>query len=138
MKTIKKNKAFLQYWLPVILWGAFILFLSLHPDLRSGLPTKWDTLLREVGHVGVYFVMMLLFARALFAVHRVKDRSTILAAIFTAGLCSLIVAFCDENIQQGVPGRVSSIQDVGFDFLGVVFATGLLLLRRKKKNIIPF
>lgn len=138
MKSIKKNKAFLQYWLPVILWGAFILLFSIQPDLKSGFPAKWDLVLRRVGHVGVYFVMMSLLARALLAAHGAKDKSTILAAIFTAGLCSLIIAFCDENIQKGVPGRVGSVQDVGLDLLGIISAASLLLLRRNKKKIVPF
>jgi len=120
------------YWLPAILWGAFIIFLATVPDLKSTLPTTLDLILRKIGHMVVYFVMTLLLARI--GLREATEGGERLAAIFVAALGSLILAFMDENIQAFVPGRSGSMWDVGVDFVGILAIAAMLLCRERKTH----
>ncbi len=131
--VFKALKVFVWYWLPAILFGGFIIFLSTRPDLKSSLPTRYDLVVRKIGHMAIYGAMTLLLARI--GLREVKDKSVRLAAIFFGGLGALILAFTDENIQTFVPGRSGSVRDVGFDLVGIVAAVGALFFwNNKKKN----
>ena len=111
----------LSLWLPVVLWAAFIFYLSSVPNLRF-LQSHWDFIVRKTGHLGVYAILARLFARAL-------TGSTFWSwkKIFLWSLILTIGYACtDEFHQSFVPGRSATIHDVLIDSTGGWLALGLI------------
>jgi len=107
-------------WLPVIIWAAFIFYLSSIPHLRF-LPNHWDFLVRKIGHLGVYGILARLLARAL-------TGSTLWSwkKIFMWSLVlTMLYACTDEFHQSFVPGRSATVHDVLIDSAGAWLALGL-------------
>ncbi len=100
-------KKIINLWLPVILWMAFIFFLSSIPDLQSGLEKVYDLILRKIAHLLEYAVLFLLLARPL-------DKNLKQALVI-----GIIYALLDEFHQSFVPGRNMALADVCFDSAGV-------------------
>jgi len=98
-------------WLPVVLWAAFIFYLSSISDLRSAFPDTWDFVFRKIAHVTEYAILAALVLRALKA-HKVK-RAFLLTLIII-----IVYAISDEFHQSFVPGRVGSWEDVVIDVMG--------------------
>lgn len=112
---------FLSLWLPVILWAAFIFYLSSIPHLRF-LQSHWDFLFRKIGHLGVYGILARLVARAL-------SGSTLWSwkKIFAGSLVLTILYACtDEFHQSFVPGRSATVHDVVIDSVGGWLALGVV------------
>ena len=119
------------YWVPAILFAAFILFLSTRPDLKSGFPTQFDLVLRKIGHVTVYGIMTLLLIRV--GLRKTMNLPVTTAVIVTSALGALMLALFDEHIQQSVPGRVGSLRDVVIDSVGIIFFSLFVLFFEIKK-----
>ena len=114
----------MKNWLLVFLWLGVIFFFSHQPDLKSGLPNIWDFILRKSAHFLEYAVLTWLFFRALGQ----NSRWALIGAI----VFSVLYAFSDEWHQSFVPGRQSSLKDVGVDSFGALFITWFLRKRMVK------
>jgi VanZ family protein len=115
-------KRFLSLWLPVLVWAAFIFYLSGIPYLR--ITEAWyDIILRKMAHMFVFGVLARLLARAFtsstfWSWKRVFTWSLVLAFLYA---CS------DEYHQSFVPGRGGSALDVVlFDTTGAGLALGII------------
>ena len=117
-------KRILKYWLPVIFWMGLIFYLSSIPNLKSGFPVIWDTILRKLAHMTEYGILFLLLSRALgnFISKRI---------LFWAILISVIYAFSDEYHQNFVFSRQGCLRDVLIDCLGIF---GAYFLKNRKEN----
>jgi VanZ family protein len=109
----------LSLWLPVILWAAFIFFLSSIPYLR--IVNGWmDFPLRKIAHFLVYAVLARLLTRAF-------TGSTFLSwkKIFAWSLVLSMLYACSDEVHQGyVNGRHASVRDVLIDTAGSWAALG--------------
>lgn len=103
---------------------AVIFKLSAQPDLSSGLGT-WDLILRKIAHIGSYFLLTVLWLRAL-APHTGR-------ALPWAVAISLLFAISDEYHQTFVEGRHGSPVDVGIDSVGIAAAAVLARLPRFRR-----
>ena len=114
---------FLKFWLPVIAWMGLIFYLSSIPDLKSNLPAIWDLILRKIAHILEFYILFLLFTRALDWPKKLRPRRTSLwlEKLFWDVIFSIIYAFSDEYHQKFVHERGCSLKDVGFDTIGVLF-----------------
>jgi VanZ family protein len=131
-------KAFLRYWLPIILWMAFIFAGStdlmspehtsriIVPFLRWLIPTISPITLiralffiRKAAHVCEYAVLAVLFYRAF--VHTVLQSRRALSAGLVLLSCAAYAA-SDEFHQSFVPSRTSSLRDVMIDLSGATLA----------------
>lgn len=118
---------FLKNWLPVFLWAGLIYFFSSQPDLRSGLPTFWDLILRKIIHIIEYAVLCLLIFRA-FNNYRISWRR----ALILAGLFSILYAVSDEYHQTFIFGRSGAWRDVAIDAFGVTLVSWRLFILNLK------
>lgn len=95
---------------------------SLWEFLAKVLPFISHTLVRKLGHLAEFTVLGCLLA-ALFRARglpaQLQKLSDLQCHIVLPAYCGLVVAFCDEIIQTGVPGRDGKITDVLIDFAGV-------------------
>ena len=114
-------KKFVLLWVPVILWAAFIFFLSSIPYLR--IVNGWlDFPLRKVAHFTVYAILARLLARAFIG-------STFWSwkKIFVWSLVVSALYACTDEYHQGfVNGRHPSVRDVLIDTAGSWTALGLV------------
>jgi len=117
-------KRFIKYWLPVIIWAGFIFFLSHQPGLKSDFPFVWDLIFRKIAHIGEYFVLNLLLARALF-----RNRLSKKQVLFLAAAISLFYAVSDECHQSFILERTAAVRDVAIDGLGILLST--LIVNKK-------
>ena len=101
-------KKFIILWMPVIIWAGLIFFLSSIPDLKSGLETFWDTILRKMAHMVEYGIFFLLLSRAM--------KKPLIWPI----ILSIFYAISDEFHQSFIPGRHMALLDVCFDSTGVL------------------
>ncbi|HLC99873.1 MAG TPA: VanZ family protein [Patescibacteria group bacterium] len=113
-------------WLSVILWAAFIFYLSSIPDLRSALPDFWDLVLRKFAHAGEYAVLAILLVRAIGIARNSpstklkswRSFGAIDGSVTTVLAVVALYALSDEIHQSFVPGRVASLFDMGVDVIG--------------------
>ena len=98
---------------PLALMG-LIWLLSDQPDLRSGLDSDWDLVLRKLAHMTVFGALMALWWRA--------------AGPITAVVVTLAYAAVDEWHQTWVEGRHGAFSDWAIDALGAGVAAALVLL----------
>ena len=131
-------KAFLRYWLPIILWMAIIfagstdLMSAEHtsriivPLLRWFFPTispltlvRVEFFLRKAAHVSEYAVLAVLLYRAF--VHTILQSRRVLSAGLVLLSCAAYAA-SDEFHQSFIPSRTSSLRDVMIDLCGATLA----------------
>jgi len=116
-----KQKNQLLFLLLAALWGYLIFYLSATPDLSSGLPYKYDFVLRKLAHIFVFTILTYLVASSMDSQHRAYLLFVIIAAI--------VYAFVDELHQTFVPGRVGSGRDILVDSIGVYLGIWLYKVR---------
>lgn len=104
----------LLYLTATILWAGLIFYLSSIPDLRSGLPTWQDLILRKLAHIFVFFMFAYLLAHSL--------NSTQRPYLLFVVMASVLYAFIDEVHQLSVIGRQGSPIDILVDSMGVFLA----------------
>lgn len=114
-----RRQIFIKYWLPVIIYGVFIFFVSCVPG--KDVPSLF--LYQDiVFHFLEYAVFALLINRAIKGccarLARFKRLSWVLALAFT-------YALFDEFHQSFVPGRTASVFDIAIDAIGSLIG-GLL------------
>lgn len=115
-----KNKL-LRYG-PVVVWMCFMFFMSSRSDLPTEGTVEVDFISKKFAHVAEYFILNLLWIRAL------NKKSPAQATLF-----SLAYAFTDEIHQLFIPNRTGKLRDVGIDFIGISLAS-LLILKFPKWN----
>ena len=119
---------FTLYWLPVLLYVTMMLALSSRPYLTPPFEFKFGD---KVLHVLEYFVLGILFVRALRATMRIPlPLVAALAALAFDALSGfawlvifgIVVGTGEEYLQSFVPGRVSSPFDLLADTVGLALA----------------
>ena len=140
-----KFRAFIKYWLPVLVWMVIIFSASsdtlsfqhssrilapiinwLFPQLSEETISAIVFFIRKCAHLTEYAVLALLFWRALRKPVRRDPRPWRWAEARLALLCVAIYAASDEFHQAFVPSRQASVWDVLLDTTGAVFALILL------------
>jgi VanZ family protein len=140
----------LKYWLPVLLWMAFIFWMStgvfsaiktyhfIAPILRSIDPTISENSIklvnnsiRKVAHVTEYFISGLLVYRALRAGATAPRKLRLALSSF---VFILLLAASDEFHQSFVASRTASVLDVGIDTAGGLVAIFVSMLRQDRKG----
>jgi VanZ family protein len=131
-------KAFLQYWLPIIIWLALIFVGStdlmspehtsrfigpflhwLYPTISPFTILRVLFFVRKLAHVSEYAVLAVLLYRAF--VHTALKGRRALSAGLVLLLCSVYAA-TDEFHQSFVPSRTASVRDVMIDICGATLA----------------
>ena len=111
----------LSRFIPVIIWLGVIFFFSAQPSLPGPEDPLLDVIVKKLGHVTEYAILMLLLLRALAQRPlRWQHALVCLAAIFLYGLS-------DEYHQSFTAGRTPLFTDVLFDSTGGLI--GLLIWR---------
>lgn len=108
-----------RYQLPVLLWMLTIFTLSSIPTIPI---IKFPISPDKLGHMGIYFVLCLLWNRALFyqdAIPFLRRYSLLMSFCFTA-----VHGILDEVYQMSVPGRSAEV----FDALADATGAGLFIL----------
>ena len=109
-------KTILIYWMPVLLYITLIVAVSAQQNLVP--PFQFRNADKLI-HVGEYFVLGVLLARATHASFRAQD--LLVPALLALGL-GLAVGAGDEYFQSFIPGRDSSPLDWLADSFGVALA----------------
>jgi VanZ family protein len=125
MNTVSKK---IYLWIAVINFCFFIFFLSSVPDLKSGLDSSLDTILRKLAHAGEYFVLVFLLFTALRS-HKINTQKAALAALIFA----FLFAASDEYHQSFVPGREMALLDFLVDAVGATLSFYILKVSHKVK-----
>ena len=115
---------------------ALIFILSAQPGDTEDRAT-WEVMLRKVGHVSEYFVLTLVWWRAL---RELVSGSSLAAQLRGAALISLAYAATDEFHQTFVDRRHGTPVDVLVDAIGIGLACLLvtwLYARRRRRTIGP-
>ncbi len=116
----------LSGWLPAIAWAALIFVVSAQSDLRFVPDAGLDFVVRKVGHMVVFGILVLLFWRPL--VRGAVSRPSAWAFGMALGY-----AASDEVHQAFVAGRRASIVDVGIDAAGALIAlAGVVAIRSRR------
>jgi len=95
-------------------WTVSIFLLSAQPDLRFVDDVDLDFVVRKLGHMGVFGILVLLLWRAL-------GLTTTLRPPWAWALAlTVLYAISDELHQGTVVGRHPDVTDVGIDSLGAI------------------
>jgi VanZ family protein len=118
---MKSAHEILSRWLPPIIIMIVIFVVSSFPTLPQIGESQFDVVLKKLAHITEY---TLLFCAWLRAINWEKKKLSVRTILFSA-ILTLLYSFTDEYHQSFVPGRHSTVLDVGFDsigiFLGVIF-----------------
>lgn len=119
-------KKLIWYWLPPVLYMAFIFFLSSQSSFPVEVPI-WFICADKAAHTGLYTLLGLLVSRALIQGNPVR---------FTKGMFILTVVITslygvsDEFHQSFVPGRTPDVFDWMTDTLGALLACAFYYWRK--------
>ena len=141
-------KAFLRYWLPLLMWLALIFIGStdlmsaehtsrivgpvlrwLHPTVSEETIMQVQLYVRKAAHVSEYAILAALLYRALI--------NTLLAGRVLVS-ASVVLLFCgvyavtDEFHQSFVPSRTATARDVAIDGAGAIVGVLLIQLFRRQ------
>jgi len=122
---MKKFKLILALWLPVIFWAWLIFFLSSIPNLKASTNPLLDEILRKTAHFLEYFILNLLFFRAL---NWQRERKN----FWLPFLLTLFYTLSDEWHQTLVPTRTGRFKDIFIDNFGNLLG-GLVIWKLSPK-----
>lgn len=111
----------------VIGFAFFIFFLSSISELKSGLDTTLDIILRKIAHATEFGILNYLIFLALINFKILTKKSLLFSLIFT-----LMYAISDEFHQSFVPGREMAFLDFLVDSTGIALSFYLIWLSRLK------
>lgn len=103
---------------------AVIFLFSSRPDLPRNEIFVVDYIFKKSAHIIEYFILVLLWNKAL----RTRGLSG-------AILISLFYAFTDEIHQLFVPGRGGQLKDVAIDSIGIILASIYISRKKHGKNL---
>lgn len=129
MHLVKKLFRYVWYFLPVILIYGVIFWLSDQPRLPG--PGDYSTRFAwfKSAHILFYGGLGL----AMFRGWRLSfPKWSVMRVILTSLVASLLLAMSDEWHQSFVPGRGSSVRDLGIDLIGI--GAALWLERRYNES----
>jgi len=109
----------MRRWIPVLAWAGLIFLFS---SLSQPPGASSSELRHNLAHTGEYLVLALLLFPAVRGTWPAMGPRRAAAVTWLA--CALY-AVSDEYHQSFVPGRDSSLFDVGFDCLGAALGTAL-------------
>lgn len=107
------KKTFIWRWGPVVIWCAFIFWLSSIPHLAIN-DGPSDLILRKTAHMTEYAILFCLVYRAFAVVTKVWNWKL---AVLSLAL-TVLYAVTDELHQHYVTGRHGAILDIGIDTIG--------------------
>lgn len=110
-----QKKHFIRFWVPVIMYGLLIFYISALPLTTVQRPPEIKDIshIDLLEHVGAYAFFAFLTWRAL---HHTKNHSS--NAFFLAILISIFYGAINEFQQLFIPGRFFSVVDMAFNSLG--------------------
>lgn len=100
-------------WGMLVLWCAFIYFLSAQSSLPGPTMDWANFVFHKVAHLFFYAVLYLLALRAFHQLPKTQRMKTALVFVLT-------YAISDELHQTMTPGRTPSIPDIGYDMIGAL------------------
>ena len=121
MKIIYYN---IKYGFFAIIWMGLIWLLSSQSVLNVGLSGLSDILFKKSAHIVVYAILGLLLVKLLLGYRKWNMREDVfvfagmLILVFFIGV---LFSISDELHQSLVPGRTSSVIDIGIDIIGLFF-----------------
>lgn len=118
-------KNFVKFWGPVIVWGGIIFYFSTLPGSKFPRVSFGGSVVSATVHIFEYGVLYFLVFRAVNSLTVKRTSNWFLPFVFC-----LVYAVSDEFHQKFTPGRKATIQDVGFDFSGMLLSSMLLLLSK--------
>lgn len=132
-----KEKNFLN-WFLLIFWMGIIFFLSSQSDLRSGLESQMDFILRKIAHITEYAILTFLAWRVFGGWQETRfplgnlvfkaPQTLIYAVIF-----SVLYAISDEYHQVFTYLRVGSLIDVLIDSAGIMIMAAAIWKKEIRK-----
>ncbi|OHB20299.1 MAG: hypothetical protein A2666_02015 [Parcubacteria group bacterium RIFCSPHIGHO2_01_FULL_47_10b] len=123
-------------WWPLsVLWAAVIFYFSSQSDFGMQLTSLTGDVLTTIAHIIEYGILTWFLMYAFRSVGHERPHAMLFTTIIV-----IIYAFTDEFHQSFVPGRTSSIYDIGIDALTaamVMWARPHILrkVRKRKKNV---
>jgi VanZ family protein len=121
---------FIKYWMPPIIWMAFIFLLSSRQRISVADEYILNFLFFKTLHMIEYAILFFLFFRAY---HHLNDDKKSLQKIFALAFFSAVIfAISDEIHQYFVPTREGTIRDVFIDSLGIFFMFICIRMNIKK------
>lgn len=111
---------FAKQWLPAFLVMAAIFYFSSIPAKEMPNFGSWDTLFKKSGHLLGYAMLATAYLRG---IHSLGWRAVSIALI-----CVILYAVTDEFHQSFIPGRTSTMVDVGIDTIGGSLGLSLVTL----------
>lgn len=114
---------FVKLWLPPLLWAIVIFILSSIPQIKVSQFLIWDFIAKKTAHLIEYAVLFALIFRA--------SQGKWVKSFFL----TMIYAASDEYHQSFVPGRTSSIFDLGFDLSGASIASYICHILSKHTTV---
>jgi len=124
---------FIKRWLPAILMMGVIFYFSSIPSNEMPNFGSWDTLVKKSGHMIGYALLGLTYLRG---TNSYRWKSILITLIGV-----ILYAASDEFHQSFVPGRTSTVMDVGIDTIGAIIGQALVWLEpalRKLIFLVPF
>ncbi len=107
--------SFLRYYLPAIVWAAFIFLFSSLPDLKIGAASvSAEVVLRKLAHLAEYGVFSWLMFRIFYQERYFDFKSAAVLSLSS----TILFAISDEMHQLYVTDRAGRIIDVIVDVLG--------------------
>lgn len=122
--------AFLNRWVPVILWMGGIYAISANSDPFRIVPqivTVPNEIIGRLAHVFEFAVLAVLVGRAVLEGEDIRSRAA--TPIF---LFSVSYGVFDELHQSWIPERAFQVFDLGLDILGIMIGLGLILLYKTR------
>ena len=121
MTRTKPYTYVISRWFPPLAIMVVIFIVSSFPTLPQIGESQFDVILKKLAHVTEYALLFSAWIRAInWGRNNFHFRQILLSTLLT-----LLYSFTDEFHQSFVPGRHSSLMDVGFDsigiFIGVLF-----------------
>ncbi len=114
---MKKTNAFKNvviYWIPVLAWAGLIFCLSDISELKTGLSTPYEIIVRKITHMLEFGVLSVLVMRIAYKRYDISLAISFLTALVVA----MLYAISDEFHQIFVIGRDGNIKDIFVDLLG--------------------
>ena len=118
----------LKLLIPALLWAVIIITVSSIPNLKT--PSLDFIAMDKVAHFAEYFILGLFLAYGLNKMN-IGKREVFWISACVAGLFGIL----DELHQLVVPGRVTDGFDMLADSIGAFAASGLFMLKIRKRRI---